>query len=301
MLPNLTAKLNWDQIVALRSERRALDTGFAAAREMLYIKDGPVGARAATALPTPGANPPSQRMDPLDTANTVRPRELDPISAPYIDYMDEMVFAKEEFDQLVVGGKIEEKVDECFDACYERILSRLTEVFSNPETAAIAGVRGADNTLEPWASATHSMLAGADQSNLQTTPFALTVDNVRTAQTRLHNQMKLTREASFSQPRFLVSGDSGELYRITQSELASGAMDANRARLLTPVHLPLMTDYWALLASPKEAGITLEFAAGREPWVSEPAEDRYKRISIVYGVKFAVLIPSFVGSYFCEI
>ncbi len=298
-LERLTGRYNWTEISALRGEVKAVETGWAEARKMLYPKFGLPGSRAATALPMPATQMPGIRADSLADPNTQRPLELDPVSVRYVDFIDTLLFDYEEWTMIVQQGRVEQKIDEAYEAIYSRIMASLTAVFNAPE--ATVQIRQGDNTLGPIASLTQTLTTGATIANLTAAATPITADNVRLAQNRLANQQTVTGDRGFFRPRFLVSGNYGELYRITQSELASAAQDKNVARMLTPVHLPGMDAYWAVVSQPSEYGISVEFAAGREPFVAPPAMLGGYRVGIEFGAKFAIIAPTYQGTEWCEV
>jgi hypothetical protein len=296
-LTGLTGQLNWSELVSLRAEVRASQMGWASARDMIYEKDGPVGAKAATALPMVPIQRPTERTDTLATANPQRNRALTAVSQNYTEYMDELIYDKEEWDMLMSQGQAQEKVDEAFDSIYSRLLADLTLIFENATATTYTSVRSGTNTSEAIAANAHVTL-GATEDNLVT--LALTTVNARTVQGLLANQNKIDGTPGFYIPKYVVSGDWGALYTVTQSELASSANDRNSARLLQGVHLPALSTFWAVMSMPRPGGLTIEWAAGRRPYVKPPVLDEYNRVKVVFGSKYAYLTPGYGGSYFSQ-
>ena len=294
-LTGLTGQLNWAEIVALRGEAMAVETGWSGVRSMFREKVGPVGVRAATELPMIPSQRPSERDDTLDTANAQRLRALDAVSKTYTEYMDELIFDREEWDQIVAQGNAQETVDGAYEAIYSRLIADATAIFETCESTTYLSARGADNSAEAIAASDHATL-GADEDNVGA--LSLSAANVATTQTLLANQARIDGTPGFFVPKFLVSSDWGLLYSITKSELASSANNANPASLLQPVHMPGLSTYWALVSRPQPGGLTLEFAAGRAPYVRPPVTDEYGRTKIIFGAKYAFLSAGFGGTYF---
>ncbi|MCZ7598576.1 MAG: hypothetical protein M5U09_13745 [Gammaproteobacteria bacterium] len=248
-LTKLTSQKTWQRAIIIRGEAKAQESGFRDCEKFMNVLDGPKGAKSATLLPMSPVKNPSERSDSLATANVQRLRALDPVSAAYAHYEDELVKDKEEWDSAEETGLVNQWVDECWEAVWGGVMTRLVLTLDNPDSTTYAPIRGADNTLEALAADAHStLISGTTEDNLAN--LALSGPNVKTVLTDFAKQIDIVGRPlrGGARAKYIVGNDLSVLYEVTESLVGSSGQEANIGRTLQPIVIPDLTRTWFVVS-----------------------------------------------------